>query len=113
MFLKKTNFTYFLDHLGLTLKLINMMNTKDFNQNVGWFLAFAGVNAFLVSLIHPKSRVVTKKVVALGGGIAVDYALTRYLPKIMPGLLNLFTANMSGFKGGVSKKSRRFKKKLI
>ncbi len=88
------------------------MDKKSINQNVGWFLAFAGVSSFLVSLIHPKSRGITKKVVGIGGGLAIDYAVTNYLPRISQGIIKIIMRNSFSTKGGIAKK-RYFKKKIF
>lgn len=87
------------------------MDKKNINENVGWFLAFAGVSSFLVSLIHPKSRGITKKVMGIGGGLALDYAFTSYLPRISQGIIKIIMKNSFNTKGGLSQKKRYFKKK--
>lgn len=89
------------------------MNKKNINESVGWFLAFAGVSSFLVSLIHPKSRGITKKIVTVGGGLAINYAVSNYLPKISQGLIKIIMKNSFDFKGGMAQKKRYFKKKIF
>jgi hypothetical protein len=65
----------------------------------------------LVSLIHPKSRGVTKKLVGIGSGLVIDYAVTNYLPRVSQDLINIIMNNSLDSKGGVWQKKRYFKKR--
>jgi hypothetical protein len=65
------------------------MKKTDLSENVGWFLAFAGVSGFIFSLLHPKSRLVTKKFVAMGGGMAMNYVAKKYLPRFAQSITNI------------------------
>jgi ribosomal protein S9 len=87
-----------------------VVNDKDINNYfVTEPLRVTALEPFL-KVTLPTQFTVT--VVVNGGGLAIDYAVTNYLPRISQGIIKIIMRNSFSTKGGIAKK-RYFKKKIF